>query len=69
MRTISIAALTALGLAFAASSPTVAAPAHGIAIHHAAHATKVVHHVRWWHRHHHHRHCWVGRFGRLHCWW
>jgi len=23
--------------------------------------------VRWWH--HHHRHCWRGRWGRLHCAW
>ena len=48
MRTISVAALTALGLALAGVSPSAAAPAHGIAIRHAAQVTKVVDHVRWW---------------------
>ena len=68
MRTIFVAALTAAGLALAGALPTMAAPAHGMAIRHAAHVTKVVDHV-WWRRHNH-RHCWVGRHGRLHCgWW
>jgi hypothetical protein len=69
MRAIFVVALMALGLAFTGTSPASAAPLNGSAIGHAAGRNQVVDQVHW-RRHHHHRHCWVGRYGRLHCsWW
>ena len=71
MRTILLAASTALGLAWAGTSPSMAAPANVVVIDNAAPVIRVVDQARWWRRyHHHHRHCWVGPLGRLHCgWW
>lgn len=72
MRAIFIAALMALGIGLVGTSPISAAPARGGPIADAAHVNQSVDKAHWyWRRHHrHHRHCWVGRFGRVHCgWW
>jgi hypothetical protein len=67
MRKIFIALAMASGVGLLTSSPTLAAPVHGMAIDHAARfgvATEQVH-WRWWrhHRHHHHHHYYYRR------WW
>jgi len=73
MRAIFIAALMALGIGLVGTSPISAAPVNGGAIAGAAHVNQVVDKAHWYGRRHHrfhHRHCWVGRFGRVHCgWW
>jgi hypothetical protein len=68
MPIILVAALTAIGLAWAVTSPAMAAPASHIVIDNAAY-TRVVDQAQWWWRrhHYHHRHCWVGPYGRPHC--
>jgi hypothetical protein len=69
MRAIFIAALMALGLGLAGTSPGTAAPVSGSAIGHAAHLGHAVDQVHWRWRHRHHRHCWW-HHRRLHCgWW
>ncbi len=60
---ISIAALTLGAASIAQAAPIAPLPAGVTA------AGNGVTHVQWWwrHRHWHHRHCWVGRYGRMHC--
>jgi hypothetical protein len=67
MRSIVIAAVMALGIGLVGVQASSAAPANGLAIGKAAAAGHVTEQAHW--RYHHHRHCWVGRHGRLHCWW
>jgi hypothetical protein len=63
MRAIFVPALVALGIGFGASSPTLAAPANGMAIANAAEVNQAIEPVYWrryqWHwRWHGYRHRW-----------
>jgi hypothetical protein len=67
MRAIFIAAAMALGIGLSGVTASVAAPASGHAIAHAAKSGHAVHKAHWRRHHHHRRHCW--RFhGHLRCW-
>jgi hypothetical protein len=65
LRTVFAMAVVALCLAAvpgtSQASPIAPLPAGITATDHGS-----VTHVRWWR---HHRHCWRGRWGRLHCAW
>ena len=67
MRAFLIAAALATGVGLAATAPTLAAPANGAVISHAAQANSAVEQVRWWRRHHHWR--WYRRHHHRRWWW
>jgi hypothetical protein len=59
---MAVAALMTLAVS-ATSQAAPIAPLTGVTAADQTAATQ----VRWWH---HHRHCWRGRWGRVHCrWW
>jgi len=66
MRAIFIAALVGLGIGLAGVSPSLAAPANGIAIANAANLNRAVDQVYW--RRYYHRH-WGWRHHWHHRWW
>jgi hypothetical protein len=65
IRTIFAMAVTALVFA-AVSGTSQAAPIAPLSPGVSANETGNLTQVRWWG--HRHRHCWMGRFGRVHCW-
>ncbi len=68
MRTFLISAVLAAGLGLAGMAPSLAAPANGAVISHAAQANNAVEQVRWWRRHHHHWR-WYRRHHHRRWWW
>jgi hypothetical protein len=65
MRAIFVPALVAVGIALAGTSPTLAAPANGVAIANAAALNQGIEPVYW--RHYHYR--WHWRWHRHRRWW
>jgi photosystem II stability/assembly factor-like uncharacterized protein len=57
---LAVAALTLAAVPASQAAP-IAPLGSVVATDHSSTVTKV-----WWH---HHRHCWRGRYGRLHCSW
>jgi hypothetical protein len=65
MRAIFVPALVAVGIALAGTSPTLAAPANGVAIANAAELNQGIEPVYW--RNYHYRYHW--RWHRYRRWW
>ncbi len=68
IRTFTAIALAALALT-AVSGASQAAPIAPLPSGVAADADHGNVTQAWYYYHHHHRHCWRGRWGRLHCYW
>ena len=67
MRAFLLSTVLAAGLGLAGMAPTLAAPANGAAISHAAQAGKVVEQAHWWRRHYRYR--WYRHRHHRRWWW